>query len=89
MSTAREYIVLCGQVVGGGHRPFEVIYNWDARRFRVRQAAISHGFVERGSDDFNIGVLENGKLVSLDWMDEPIETDTAELALVAESAGLV
>ena len=81
-----EYIVLCGQVVGSG--PFQTVYNFDGEKFSKREGAKHHGFRIRGSDDFNIGVLKDGKLVSLDWMDNVVDSDPATLAEVAESACL-
>ena len=47
-----------------------------------RGDAISHGFIEFGHDDFNVGKLERGRLVWWGWMDEehPSE-DRAEVAL--------
>ena len=84
-----EYIVLCGQIVGGNGRPFETIYGFDGERFHYRSQAITHGLRERGSDDFNIGVIKNGKLVSLDWMNEVGDTDPAILAPIAKQIGLI
>lgn len=84
----KQYIVLCGQIVGGGGRPFETVYGFDGERFGDRSMAITHGLRERGSDDFNIGVLEGGKLISLDWMNKPGDTDPNLLAHIAEQIGL-
>lgn len=83
-----QYIVLMGQIVGGGERPFETVYGFDGEKFKERAEAIRHGLRERGSDDFNIGVLERGKLVSLDWMEKPVETDPAELAAIRKKIAL-
>lgn len=83
-----KYIVLCGQVVGSPGLPYTTEYGFDGKRFDDRQEAIGHGFDIRGSDDFNIGVLKAGKLVSMDWMDEAIDTDPAVLATIAAKAGL-
>lgn len=69
---ATEYIVLCGQIVGP---PFECLYGFDGERFFTRKEAIAHGFTLDRSDDFNIGVLKDGSLVSVDWMDKPKDTD--------------
>lgn len=40
-----------------------------------RGDAITDGFEAWGNDDFNIAVFDGGRLVSWDWMDEPIEDD--------------
>lgn len=83
-----EYIVLCGQIVGGGDRPFETVYDFDGNRFSDREKAISHGLKVRGSDDFNVGVLTGGKLTSLDWMHKPVDTEPGILNEIAEQIGL-
>ena len=33
-------------------------------------------------------VLENGKLVSLDWMEKPVDTNRAEMRTIAKQLGL-
>ena len=83
-----QYIVLCGQVVGGADKPFEIVYGFDGERFADRKAAIRHGLKIRESDDFNIGVLKRGKIVSVDWMEEPVDTDPALLAEISQQIGL-
>jgi hypothetical protein len=87
IASSLEYIVLCRQVIGGNGRPFEIVYNFDGERFSERDGAIRPDFRIRGSDDFNI-VIRGQKLVSLDWMQKPVDTDPAILAHVAESACL-
>lgn len=84
-----EYIVLCGQVIGGGEYPFEVLYGFDGERFFDRGAAITHGLKIRESDDFNIGVIQEGKLVSLDWMNESIDTAPDVLDPIAAQIDLI
>ena len=82
-----KYIVLCGQVIGSG--PFTVEYDWDNTQFDDRSKAISHGFEIRGSDDFNIGVVRDGKLVSLDWMNDlMVDSDPDLMSEISESIGL-
>lgn len=81
-----EYIVICGQATGGG--PFRIEYSTDGERFPNRARAITHGFTKGRLDDFNIGVLEDGKLVSIDWMEETVEEIPAYLAVVSEQLGL-
>jgi hypothetical protein len=77
-----QYIVLCGQVVGSG--PFNVEYGFDGKRFDDRDTAIRHGFKAGRSDDFNIGVLRDDKLVSLDWMDQTVDADPSTLADISQ-----
>lgn len=81
------FIVLCGQIVGG-NGPFETVYSFDGERFEDRKKAIDHGFTKGRSDDFNIGVLRDGRLVSLDWMDAPVDTDRAVLDAIELQIGL-
>lgn len=83
-----EYMVVCQQIVGNGEIGFETIYGCDRQRFRNRERAKAHGFEVRESDDFNIAVLEKGRLVSFDWMDKPVGEDAATLAIIAEQIGV-
>lgn len=80
-----EYAVICGYVTTKPNGDFSMNYAWNGERFKTRKAAIKHGFMLQDSDDFNIGVLEDGKLVSLDWMDEPVDTDPELLAKIQEN----
>jgi len=78
---ADSYIVICQQVIGGGPAmPFEIVYGFDGKTFTDRKKAIDHGFKIRESDDFNIGVVRDGKVVSLDWMDQVVDADADILA---------
>lgn len=83
----QTFIVLCGQIVGSGAL-FETVYSFDGQMFGDRAAAIAHGFTLRRSDDFNIGALERGKLVSFGWMEDDSPMDPDELDYLAKSAGL-
>lgn len=83
----REYIVLAGSV-WANERGSGVSYFTDHSRFANRNAAIEHGFTFDRSDDFNIGVLEDGELVSLDWMHEMVDDDTETLAEISKEIGL-
>ena len=84
----KQYIVLCCQIITVPTVGFESVYGFDGERFDARKKAISHGFKIRGSDDFNIGVIEDGRLVSLDWMNEPVDTESEILDAIAEQVGL-
>lgn len=81
-----SYIVICQQA-WMNESGYGIDYNWDGRRFGTREAAITHGWRVRGSDDFNIGVMEGRYLVSFDWMEEAVG-DAIELAEVADAMGL-
>lgn len=59
-------------------------YNSDLVMHITRKSAIDDGLECTESDDFNIGVIRDGKLVSLDWMDEVVDSDPALLSEIAE-----
>lgn len=63
-------------------------YSWDGDRFSTREKAIEEGFTLRGSDDFNIGVVEGDRLLSFDWMQEPVGDDAQTIEEIAQAIGL-
>ena len=83
-----KYIVVCQQVLysPGSERRFH--YGWDGEEFGTRKAAIKHGFSVRGSDDFNVGVVQDGRLLSFDWMENPVGEDDESMAEIAAALGL-
>jgi hypothetical protein len=86
MKPKMEYIALCGSIVGSG--PFRTEYAFDGKRFPERAAAISHGFTLGRSDDFNIGVLRDGKLISVDWMEKTIDASPELMAWISKEISL-
>lgn len=80
------YVVICQSVVGGPGSGYAVSYDSDLREFATREAAISHGFKVRDSDDFNIGIVEGGVLVAFQWMHSPVHGH--DLRAISESIGL-
>lgn len=82
----REYIAICPSIVGNMEHGFETVHGWDGARFPNWEAAKSHGFELRDSDDFNIGVLEGDTLVDYLWMDQPMN-DPEGMAEVAAQHG--
>ncbi|SMG60186.1 antitoxin [Cedecea sp. NFIX57] len=86
----RQYIVILQRAwCNAGKTGIE--YSSDLIRYDNRKEAISHGFQQIDSDDFNVGVIQGSKLVSFDWMDNPVgkngvSVDT--LVQIAESIGL-
>lgn len=81
-----KYIVIqqylwCNENGGG------IEYTSDCVEFDKRDKAIKHGFKLQGSDDFNIGVIEAGRLVSFDWMDKPVGENPEILAEIADAIG--
>lgn len=84
----QRFIVLCGQIVGDGSSPFETVYGFDGKFFDARHAAIDHGFTLGRSDDFNIGVIDGGKLVSVDWMENAVDYDPDLMCKISVQIGL-
>ncbi len=60
----------------------------DLVEFDKRDKAIKHGLKQCDSDDFNIGVLVNGHLTSLDWMAKVVDEKPEILAEISEQLGL-
>lgn len=81
-----QFVVVCQNVVGRDH--YEIAYSCDGKVFHDREDAIAHGFTKGRSDDFNVGVLRNGRLVSLDWMQQSVDTDPALMATIAGQIGI-
>ena len=80
-----QYQVIFAEVVGS---------NWEIERWTVgdpcpsisRAARI--GFDQRGSDDFNIGVIRDGRLVATLWMDEIVDDEIDVIDEIAVATGL-
>ncbi len=85
---ADQFIVLCGSIVGNMQDGFDVIYDWNQVFYDLRKDAIAAGWKERGSDDFNIGVVRAGRLVGFAWMDDPMGASTEDLREIEEQIGL-
>lgn len=87
MTDTTKYIVIqCAawcNATGSG-----LTYSSDLEEFEKRDKAIKHGWEIQESDDFNIGVVTNGKLVSLDWMAKSLNESEESLAEIAEQIGL-
>lgn len=62
-------------------------YTTDSIESDDRDNAIKRGLKMQGSDDFNIGVIDGGRLVSFDWMDKPVGESAETLAEIAEAIG--
>lgn len=58
-------------------------YSWDGSLHPTRAAAVAAGLKGFGSDDFNVGRVEDGVLVWWGWMSEEHPED-----LAAAAAGL-
>lgn len=83
-----EYVTLCGSVITTPNGGFDIIYGHDGKRFANRKDAIRNGFKLRDSDDFNVGVVYDGKLISVDWMEEPVDTDPEILKKIQDEIWL-
>ncbi len=65
-----------------------IYYSSDLVEFDKRDKAIKHGLKQCDSDDFNIGVLVNDRLTSLDWMNRVVDDEPEILAEISEHLGL-
>ncbi|HDS3404983.1 TPA: antitoxin [Citrobacter freundii] len=67
-------------------------YSSDLEKFDSREKAISHGFEVAGCDDFNIGVIDDERLMSLDWMEKPVGNgkvvSVEKLQIISDAIGL-
>lgn len=50
--------------------------------------AIKRGLAQRGSDDFNIAVLRDGRMVASLWMEEVVDDDPATIDGIADALGV-
>lgn len=84
-----EYVVLIASIVGNETAGFHTEWHADKARAQSLSAAIHRGFSEHDrSDDFNVGVMRDGSLLAVLWMNEVVDDDPFVLAKVAERAGL-
>ena len=79
-----SYSVICQSIVGSEEDGFHTRYDIDMDRFPTRKAAVKRGFTMDRSDDFNIGVWDGDKLVSLDWMEQIVDNDPDLLREIQE-----
>jgi len=84
----KEYIAILPQIVGNSERGFRITHLWDGWRFSTPLEARRHGFQVRESDDFNIGVIENDKVIELRWMDEVFWPEHVDLEEINDDLGL-
>ena len=87
-TTTETYIVLVAHAVGNPEVGYKVVHDWDGQQFTRKPEAVSHGFELRKSDDFNIGVVSKGRLVSLWWMDHQVTESTETLAEISREISL-
>jgi uncharacterized small protein (DUF1192 family) len=65
-----SYIVIVQSIVGGDEREMSTVYNWDGRHHLSIDAAVDAGWKTFDHDDFNVGRVEDGKLVWFGWEHE-------------------
>lgn len=82
------YIVITSQALCSDGGPIRIEHYSDLEPCRTKGVAKRRGFKERGSDDFNIGVVSGNRLVDLLWMDESIGEDPETLRRIAEEIDL-
>ena len=82
-----EFIVICTSA-WMNESGFGFGYAWDGARFNNRAAAIKHGWKQRGSDDFNIGMTYGDDLIWFGWQDKRLMEDEDTMREIAESIGL-
>jgi hypothetical protein len=63
---AKQFIVVRQQIIGLPEA-WSTQYSWDGQRHDTRQAAIDAGLRGLGHDDFNVGTVEDGRLVAFGW----------------------
>jgi hypothetical protein len=88
MTVAETYVTIIGHAVGNDRDGFRVAHDWDRRTFASKAEAVTNGFETAGCDDFNIGVVTDGRLASLWWMDNQIQDQPGELEGIGREIGL-
>lgn len=78
-----EFIVIHCEAWMNAHGHGFNYYAPSGRRHRLHVAAVREGLRTRGSDDFQIGRLDRGRLTALMWMDEVVDDEPGVLAEVA------
>lgn len=76
-----DYIYIKCRIVGNPQDGFRTTYENDYKRFKSLSAAQKHGYILEESDDYLIGVVDNGRLTTvlassgapLDWPEEDYE----------------
>ncbi|WPJ72125.1 deoxycytidylate deaminase [Salmonella phage CRW-SP2] len=83
-----EYIVAVGRGIGSQETGYRIVYSSDMKKFKNREDALRHGEYTIDSDDFNIGVIKNDELISLDWYYTVVTMEEKDLNKIAEDLGL-
>lgn len=82
------FVTIISQAEGSDRDGFRITHYSDCRQFGSKAEAVSRGFELAASDDFNVGVVSNGRLASLWWMDDRLDLLPEDLAEVGRDIGL-
>ena len=82
------FITIIGRAVGNDRDGFRIAHDWDRRTFATKPEAVTNGFEATGSDDFNVGVVKDGRLMSVWWMDNQIQDQPGEIEAIGREIGL-
>lgn len=88
MTAPDTYAVIVRRIEGSDRDGFRTASYWDGRLHPAKELAVSHGFRLGVCDDFNIGVVRKGELVSLWWMDRQVNEPPETLAEIGRECGL-
>jgi hypothetical protein len=85
MTGQTGWVALAGQIVGTVEE-WHTEWNWDGQFHLTKREAIKAGYpLANDTDDFNLGKVENGRLVWFGWMEN--EHPTADWTEVAQYFG--
>jgi hypothetical protein len=82
------YVLITSNVVGNEHR-LDIAYYLAPGRYASLSAAKKAGFrTLHRSDDFNMGVVRDGRLVAILWMNQIVDDEPDVVERIAEEVGL-
>lgn len=68
------WVALHGRIVGNPDK-WETVYRWNGEYHPSKERAVAAGCLAAESDDFNVGKVEDGRLVWFGWMDEQLPAE--------------
>lgn len=80
------WVVVQSQIEGNAERGFTT-ERYVHQGYATLSAAMRNGLRHFGHDDFNIALVDNGRLVDWTWMGESIGEPPETLAHIAEQIG--
>lgn len=69
------YLVVFAQIEGNPERGYDTYHYPQGEPHPSLSHAISEGFTERESDDFNVWVIRKGQVVASLWMNEIVDDE--------------